>query len=133
MNDFVATYENEQARLVSVTQGAPWLGGTRGWAVQTLAPSEVFTLDGAGPIDTPDGTFDVTPLGAALPLGLLPRAQAAAAAGAALERLARETDYRSWLRAQEKQLLATASCLNDQVPTAEATDLSPFVPFLLPS
>jgi hypothetical protein len=29
--------------------------------------------------------------------------------------------------------LATATCLGDQVPTPIATDLAPFVPFLLPS
>ena len=33
----------------------------------------------------------------------------------------------------EQALLATASCLNDQVPTAEETDLSSFVPFLFPA
>lgn len=134
VSDFLATYENQQVRLVSTTRSAPWLGGgSRGWAITTLDPSELFTLTGPGPIDTPDGAFDVTPLGAALPLGLLPHAQAVAAARTALEGLARDAIYRGWLQGKETQLLATASCLNDQVPTVEETDLSPFVPFLLPS
>lgn len=134
VNDFLATYASQQVRLVTSTRPAPWLGGTsRGWAVSTLAPAEVFTLTAGGRIDTPDGTFDVSPQGTALPLGLLPRSQAVAAARATLSRLARESIYRSWLHAAETKLLASAACLNDQVPTAEATDLSQFVPFLLPS
>ena len=133
IDDFIATYTDQQVRLVSSTRAAPWLGGAfRGWAVATLAPSEVFGLTAPGKIDTPDGTFDVTPVGAALPLGLLPRAQAVDVASVALGRLARERSYRSWLHGAEQKLLADASCLNDQIPTAEATDLSPFVPFLLP-
>ena len=132
--DFLETYENEQARLVKTTQKAPWIGSAfRGWAIATLAPSEVFTLAGPGPIDTADGTFDVTSIGTPVPLGLLPKDQAIAVARTVLERLARDAIYRSWLHDQESHLLATASCLNDQVPTPEATDLSQFVPFLLPS
>jgi len=134
VNDFLATYASQEVRLVSSTSPAPWLGGaSRGWAVSTLAPAEVFTLTAGGRIDTPDGTFDVAPLGVSLPLGLLPRTQAIAAARATLGRLARESVYRGWLHATETKLLDGASCLNDQVPTAVATDLSPFVPFLLPS
>jgi hypothetical protein len=134
VEDFLSTYANQQVRLVTSTRSAPWLGGaTRGWAVATLAPAEVFTLTVGGRIDTPDGAFDVAPQGAVLPLGLLPRSEAVAAARTALGRLARESIYRNWLHSTETKLLASASCLNDQVPTAEATDLSPFVPFLLPS
>jgi uncharacterized protein (DUF1778 family) len=134
VDDFLATYANEQARLVTTTAKAPWLNdGSRGWAIETLAPDEVFTLTGAGKIDTADGTFDVTPSGDSVPLGLLPRSQAVAAARQALSLFDREAEYRQWLRTQETTLLATASCLNDQVPAAEETDLSAFVPFLFPA
>jgi len=119
---------------VETTRSAPWLGGAhKGWAVATLAPSEVFTLKQAGTIDTPDGPFDVSPLGGAMPLALVPRSQAVAAARVTLERLARDNIYRSWLHGQEQQQLEAASCAGDQVPTPTATDLSAFVPFLLPS
>jgi hypothetical protein len=101
--------------------------------VSTLAPSEVFTLAGAGRIDTPDGPFDVTPLAAAIPLALLPHTQAVAAARGALERLARDAIYRSWLHGKEQTSLDGGSCAGDQLPTPTATDLSAFVPFLLPS
>jgi hypothetical protein len=132
--DFLATYRDEDVRLVSTTAPAPWLGGSsKGWAIASLAPSEVFTLGAPGKIDTADGTFDVTPFGSAMPLGLLPPGEAAAAARQSLDRLTRETIYRTWLRTHEQALLSTASCLNDQVPTAAETDLSSFVPFLFPA
>jgi hypothetical protein len=132
--DFLVTYANQPVRHVRTTEEAPWLGGTRqGWAVSTLAPAGVFTLEGEGAIDTTDGSFTVTPLGPVLPLGLVPRAQARAAAKAALERLAREKLYGGWLHAQEQRRLTDAACLNDRMPTPSPTDLSPFVPFLLPS
>jgi hypothetical protein len=132
--DFLETYADQPVRHVRVTEEAPWLGRTRqGWAVSTLAPAAVFTLEGEGAIDTTDGSFTVTPLGPVLPLGLVPRAQARAAAEGALERLAREKLYAGWLHTQEQRRLADAVCLNDRMPTPSPTDLSPFVPFLLPS
>jgi hypothetical protein len=134
VSDFLVTYANQPVRLVRATDKAPWLGGAaQGWAVSSLAPAGVFSLTGAGAIDTTDGSFTVTPLGPVLPLGLVPRAQARAAATAALQRLTREKLYRNWLHAQEAERLAGAVCLNDRMPTPSATDLSPFVPFLLPS
>ena len=134
ITDFLTTYAQQPVRLVTTTRTAPWLGNAlKGFAVSTLAPSEVFTLAGAGRIDTPDGPFDVTPLAAAIPLALLPRAQAVGAARVALERLARDAVYRTWLHAQEQSRLDAGSCAGDQLPTPTATDLSAFVPFLLPS
>ena len=104
--DFLTTYANQPVRLVRATEKAPWLGGAaQGWAVSSLAPAGVFTLTGEGAIDTTDGSFTVTPLGPVLPLGLVPRSQAHAAAKAALGRLAREKLYRSWLHAQELKRL----------------------------
>jgi hypothetical protein len=134
ITDFLTTYAQQPVRLVTTTRTAPWLGNAlKGFAVSTLAPSEVFTLAGAGRIDTPDGPFDVTPLAAAIPLALLLRAQAVGAARVALERLARDAVYRTWLHAQEQSRLDAGSCAGDQLPTPTATDLSAFVPFLLPS
>jgi hypothetical protein len=132
--DFLATYAGQPVRHVRATEKAPWLGGVRqGWAVSSLAPAALFTLAGQGTIDTTDGSFVVTALGPVLPLALVPRAAARAAAKTALGRLAREKAYRAWLHAQEQKRLASAVCLNDRMPTPSPTDLSPFVPFLLPS
>src|SRR5262249_1251728 len=132
--DFLTTYRDRQARAVTTTTRAPWLGGgTHGWVIETLAPAELFSLTGPARIDTADGTFQVTPVGPALPPGPLPRGQAKEAAREALSRQARDAEYRAWLREKEKDLLSTASCLNDQVPSIASTDLSPLVPFLFPS
>jgi hypothetical protein len=132
--DFLATYASTPVRLVGTTKSAPWLGGTRqGWAISTLAPQGVFGLKGPSEIDTPDGAFSVTPLGPVVPLGLVPRKQAEAAARSALSRFAREQVYRRWLHDEQVRRLSTAVCVNDLVPTPSATELAQFVPFLLPS
>jgi hypothetical protein len=68
-----------------------WSCATRGWVVSSLGRSEVFSFVGGSDSDTPDASFNLTALGAALSLRPLPA----------------------------------------RTPTA--TDLSPFVPFLLPS
>ena len=134
IGDFLETYRERRARLVRVSKNAPWLGGeSSGWTVESLAPSELFSLTSSATIDTPDGAFAVTPLGPALPLGLLPPSEATVAARSALGMLARAASYRSWLHDNEVKALAGATCLNDATPTAEATDLTPFAPFLLAS
>ena len=49
--DFLATYRDQEVRLVSTTEPAPWLGGaTKGWVVETLAPGELFALTEGGAI-----------------------------------------------------------------------------------
>ena len=132
VDDFLATYAWQQARLVQVTPAAPWLAGAeRGWAVSSLAPPGVFTLRSPGRIDTPDGIFHVRPLGPPAPLGLLSLDVAVAVARGNLDRLARADVYASWLVARERAQLDGATCLRDDVPTAGATDLAPFVPFLV--
>jgi hypothetical protein len=131
VSDFVATYGGQQARLVQTTPAAPWLGGAeRGWAVSSLAPERVFSLQRAARLDTPDGVFRVKPLGPPLPLGLLPASTANAVARATLERLAHADVYARWLEAQERAQLDGATCLRDDLPATGATDVSPFVPFL---
>ena len=134
ITDFLTTYRAQEAMFVTTTKPAPWLGGaTSGWVIESLAPADLFTLEGEGTIDTPDGTFDVTPSARPLPLGLLALARQQAAAAAALDHLTRVTIYREWLRTKETELLKTAQCLNDLVPAVGETDLSSFVPFLFPA
>jgi hypothetical protein len=131
VQDFVATYAAQPARLVQVSPAAPWLGGAeRGWAVSSLAPERVFTLRKAARIDTPDGVFRVEPLGPAVPLGLLAADVGRAVARGNLERLARADVYARWLAGRERAQLDGATCLRDDLPTTGATDLAPFVPFL---
>ena len=131
--DFLSTYAATNVRLVKVDPEAPWLGdAVRGFAVETIAPDEVFTLpqNRKSLIDTVDGRFAVRPLGPPLPLLALPPARAHDVATGVLGRFAKDAVYQRWLQAQQNALLANAVCSRDDVPLAGDVDLTAFVPFL---
>jgi hypothetical protein len=133
VRDFLTTYATQPVRLVQTTRPAPWLDGkSRGWVVSSLGPAEVFELTEKANIDTPDGPFEVTPLGPVLPLAMLDPLQAQLAARGVLDRLAHADLYNSWLRNEEAKQLAGAICLGDNMPTPGPTDLAAFAPFLIP-
>ena len=130
---FLATYAATLVRLVSVAPEAPWLGDAfRGFAVDTIAPSEVFTLPQGrrSLIDTADGRFAVRPLGPPLPLRGLPPASARNVARGVLGRFARDDVYERWLSAEQGRLLATAVCARDALPSKGDVDLTAWAPFL---
>jgi hypothetical protein len=130
---FLATYAATLVRLVSVAPEAPWLGDAfRGFAVDTIAPSEVFTLPQGrrSLIDTADGRFAVRPLGPPLPLLGLPPASARNVARGVLGRFARDDVYERWLSAEQGRLLATAVCARDALPSKGDVDLTAWAPFL---
>ena len=131
--EFVATYAATRVRLVEVDPEAPWMGGAfRGFAVETIAPEQVFSLrqNRATTIDTIDGRFSVRALGPAIPLLALSPAQSSTVARAVLGRFAKLDVYDRWLRTQEIHLLADAVCIRDAVPAQGDVDLSAWVPFL---
>jgi hypothetical protein len=107
-------------------------GAFRGFAVETIAPEEVFSVrqNRKTTIDTIDGRFDVRALGPPVPLLALSPPQSAGVARAVLGRFAKLDVYDSWLRAHEGQLLAGAVCSRDAVPARGDVDLSALVPFL---
>jgi hypothetical protein len=130
---FVETYATTRVRLVSVDVEAPWLGdAVRGWAVETIAPEQVFSLPTGvrRPIDTIDGRFRVRALGPPLPLLALPPAKARDVARGVLGRFARDEVYERWLSAQQASLLASAVCVRDRLPVNADVDLTAFAPFL---
>jgi hypothetical protein len=131
--EFVSTYAAIRVRLVEVDPEAPWLGGVlRGFAVETIAPSEVFSLRQSRrtTIDTVDGRFAVRPLGPALPLLALSPVQARTVARGVLGRFAKLDVYERWLRTREIKLLENAVCIRDAVPARGDVDLSAWVTFL---
>ncbi len=133
IGEFLATYAATRVRLVSVDPEAPWLGDAfRGFAVETIAPAQVFTLPQGRrtTIDTVDGRFAVRPLGPPLPLLGLPPARARDVATGVLGRFAREDVYESWLQARETRLLADALCARDDIPVKGDVDLTAWAPFL---
>ncbi len=131
--DFLATYAATRVRLVSADPEAPWLGdAARGYAVETIAPAEVFDLaqGRTSPLDTVDGRFAVQPLGPPLPLLGLPPADARAVARGVLGRFARDDVYERWLNREESTLLASAVCTRDALPARGDVDLTAWAPFL---
>jgi hypothetical protein len=131
--DFGATYAATNVRLVSVDQPAPWLDGARrGFAVETIAPDQVFSLPVGKKkaIDTLDGRFTVTALGPSLPVFALPPARERDVAQAVLGRYAKDDVYQAWLRTREAVLLKQAVCARDDVPAAGDIDLTLWAPFL---
>jgi hypothetical protein len=130
---FTQTYAATRVRLVSVEPEAPWLGDAyRGFAVETLAPEQVFSLPQGRrrTIDTIDGSFAVRALGPALPLYALAPSSASAVARGVLGRFAKQGVYDRWLRAQQAKLVAQAVCARDDVPVTGGVDLTAFVPSL---
>ena len=130
---FLATYAATRVRLVSVAPEAPWLGdASRGFAVETIAPDEVFTLPQtrSSLIDTADGRFAVRPLGPPLPLLGLPPADAQVVARSVLGRFARDDVYERWLNREEGELLTKAVCARDALPAKGDVDLTAWAPFL---
>jgi hypothetical protein len=133
VDSFLATYADQPVRLVEATPAAPWLGDAeRGWAVGTLTAPRVFAISTGteAAVDTIDGRFRVRALGPPLPLALVPRADAEAAARSALTRFSKQDVYSSWLETQEERLLASATCVRDRLPTTGPVELGSFVSFL---
>jgi hypothetical protein len=131
--EFVATYAATRVRLVEVDPQAPWLGGAfRGFAVETIAPSEIFSLrqHRKTTIDTVDGRFAVRPLGPPLPLLALSPVQERTVARDVLGRFAKLDVYERWLRTRQIHLLADAVCVRDAVPARGDVDLSAWLTFL---
>jgi hypothetical protein len=130
---FLATYAATNVRLVSVAPEAPWLGDAfRGFAVQSIAPDQVFALSAGrrARIDTVDGPFAVLPLGPPLPLFALPPARARDVARGVLGRFAKDDVFQRWLTARENGLLAQAVCARDSLPAKGDVDLTAWLPFL---
>ena len=131
--EFISTYAATRVRLVEVDPEAPWLGGAfRGFAVETIAPGEIFTLrqNRTTTIDTIDGRFAVKPLGPPLPLLALSPIQERTVARDVLGRFAKLDVYERWLQARQIHLLADAVCVRDAVPARGNVDLSAWVTFL---
>ena len=130
---FLATYASTRVRLVSAVPLAPWLGDAdRGYAVESIAPAEVFRLRQGrrSLLDTVDGRFTVLPLGPPVPLLGLPPAAARAVARGVLGRFARDGVYQGWLGTEETKLLAGAVCARDALPARGDVDLTAWAPFL---
>ena len=130
---FLDTYAATRVRLVHVDPQASWLGDvSRGYAVETIAPREVFAVRQGrrSAIDTIDGRYVVTPLGPPTPLFAISPHDARNVAIRVLGRFAKLEVYERWLRVEEIRVLQDAVCTRDLVPAQGDVDLSDWVPFL---
>jgi hypothetical protein len=139
---FYFAYPELLARLVELDvpagattkpEGPWWLGGrTRGIALYTLAPDQVFRMPAGRVMRVRelDGTFPLRALSAAAPLGTLPLEQARPAISAALAAFERRAAFDRWSLARQTEALRTATCRSDALPTPGTLRLTSYLPFL---
>jgi hypothetical protein len=130
--EFHATYGHLRARLVEATRPVDWLGGrTRGLAVETFAPTRIFSLGRAGRVRTLHGPIRVKPLGDTVLLGTVPLANARAAIRSSLLRFGRVSAYETWLADAEERALQEAICADDRLPSPAPLTLDDLLPFVV--
>ena len=131
--EFHETYGGLRARLVETARPVAWLGGkTRGLAIETFAPTRIFSLGAAGRVRTIHGQIRVTPLGDTVFLGTVPLTESRAAIESSLNRFARVSAYENWLAKAEERALAEAICQDDRLPTPAPLTLDDLLPFTAP-
>ena len=130
--EFHATYAHLRARLVETARPVAWLAGrTRGMAMETFAPTRIFSLGRAGRVRTLHGPIRVKPLGDTVLLGTVPLAEARAAIESSLLRFGRVSAYESWLATAEERALQEAICVDDRLPTPAPLTLDDLLPFVV--
>src|SRR6185369_9738882 len=130
---FYATYPDTLIRSFRVQPAAPWLGDrTAGFALATSAPAALFRLPSAvaSPFTTGLGSYSVTPLDEALPLGAVPLASAQAAIRTTLLSFARTQAYEDAARKRAEFSLGRTTCLRDDLPNPAIVSASTYLPFL---
>lgn len=133
VQEYYTSYADTPSRLIESKTRAPWLGGrTRGLALASNAPPQLFRLRGSGwaTINTMTGKFQVRALTPSVPLGGVPLGLARPAVVAALKALARDQDYEHWLVARERAYDYATLCYRDRQPTAGLVPLTDYLPFL---
>jgi hypothetical protein len=130
---FYASYPDVLIRAFKVKPAAPWLGNrTSGFALAAAAPAALFRLPAtvASPFTTGLGSYAVTPLGEALPLGAVPYVDARAAIRTALVTFARTQAYEEGARKRAESALNRTICLRDDLPSPALVSVSTYLPFL---
>jgi hypothetical protein len=134
---FYTAYPDALVRRFTVTPPAPWLGNhATGFALAAVAPAALFRLPAAvtSPFTTGLGSYTVTPLDEALPLGAIPFETARPAIRAALRSFARTQAYEDAARKRAESALSRTICLRDDLPNPAVVSVATYLPFLaLPS
>lgn len=130
---FYESYPDLSVRLVRSKPAPSWLGApAKGFAISQVAPSRIFAMrtGKTASVQTSEGSFTITPLDDALPLGAVPLGKATPAIRAALRGFARGEQFEQWTVGQQRAALNTAICARDDLPQPSAVDLTSYLPFL---
>jgi len=129
---FYSDYDQLDARPVQTKPAAPWLGGSRGVAIQGFAPDRVFQLrtNHWSVVSSPFKKYRVEATGPSLPLGATPLGQAARSIRAAIIWMERDDAWRTKAAKLESKALRRTACRHDQLPAADAVELTDYLPFL---
>jgi hypothetical protein len=130
---FYTGYPDALIRAFRVQPAASWLGNrTSGFALAVAAPAALFRLPSAvaSPFSTGLGSYTVTPLGQALPLGAVPYVDARAAIRTALVAFARTQAYEDGARKRAESALNRTICLRDDLPNPALISVSTYLPLL---
>jgi hypothetical protein len=133
---FYTSYPDLLVRHVKSKTPVPWLDGrTSGYALSQIAPAELFTakLGKRSLLQTPLGSYSITPAGDAVPMGALQLSQVRPSIVAALREFARGAAFERWSTAAQRDAQDQAICLGDNLPQPAAPDLTTYLPFLSPS
>jgi hypothetical protein len=133
---FYSSYPDMLVRRVSTKTPAPWLDGRKsGYALEDIAPASVFTAKGGkrSLLQTPLGSYTVTPAGDSLPMGLLNLTQVRPGITAALRAFELGAAVERWSAAAQRDAQDEAICLGDNLPQPAAFDLTTYLPFLSPT
>jgi len=131
--DYYQTYAETDARLVETKTAVSWLGGRRrGFALASNAPAQLYRLPTRHGVTlrTMLGPVQVRALEPGAPLGGIPLPLARPAVVNALNALARDHRYESWLLAQERGFERVTLCRKDDQPTPGVVPLTDYLPFL---
>jgi hypothetical protein len=133
---FYASYPDLLVRHVKAKTPVPWLDGrANGYALSQIAPAQLFTAKPGkrSLLQTPLGSYSVTPAGDAVPMGALQLSQVRPGIVAALRDFARGAAFEAWSTAAQRDAQDQAICLGDNLPQPAAFDLTTYLPFLSPS
>lgn len=133
---FYTSYPDMLVRRVSAKAPVPWLNGRKsGYALADVAPASVFTAKRGkrSLLQTPLGSYTVTPAGDSLPMGLLNLTQVRPGITAALRAFELGAAVERWSAAAQRDAQDEAICLGDNLPQPAAFDLTTYLPFLSPT
>ena len=133
---FYGSYPDLLVRRVTAKAPVPWLNGRKaGYALSDIAPASVFTAKRGkrSLLQTPLGSYAVTPAGDSIPMGLLNLTQVRPGITAALRAFELGAAFERWSAAAQRDAQDVAICLGDNLPQPAAFDLTTYLPFLSPT